>query len=101
MNTLSIDHHQPNVLMKWNRTCTSDCPAACGIGMLTWPSTLVVVCSHTLVQVCPPSRLMSTSAFWLKGNSLYHVSKLITGVVSPDRFSTGETSEVSWLLAGG
>src|SRR5215472_10076368 len=99
MNTLSSDHHQPKLLMKWKRTWTSDWAAACGIGMLTGPLTLEVVCSHTLVQVCPPSRLRSTSAV-CPGNSLYHVSKLITGVVSLDKSSTGDTSEVSCELPG-
>ena len=69
MNTLSSSHHQPKSPVKWNRTCTLVFPAACGIGMSTCPVTEVLVCSHTLVQVCPPSMLTSTSAVW-PGNSL-------------------------------
>src|SRR5205814_6709261 len=86
-NTLSSSHHQPKLLVKWNRTFTLAFPAACGIGMSICPVTEVSVCSHTLVQVCPPSILRSTSAV-LPGNSLQKVSKPISGELCPDRLTT-------------
>ena len=63
-NALSTIHHQPQVAVKWNLTCTADCPAAAGSGTSRCPVTSSVVRSQTLVQVVPPSVLRSTSATW-------------------------------------
>ncbi len=78
--------------MKWNRTRTSDWPAACGIGMSI--RVFIVGGVNTVFQVVPPSRLRSTVPVW-PGKPMYSLSNMICGSLWPDRSTAGEISEVS------
>jgi hypothetical protein len=67
MRTLSSSHHQPKKPVKWNRTSTPVCPAACGTGTskCDGPRTESEPCDHTGIQVAPLSMLTSTVPVWL------------------------------------